>query len=212
MPTIRRLTIAAPALALLALGAHPSVVKDGTGVYAIIDRVVFEPDARNPERVQLWGVFRVADTFAIEDGRVSRMTFGGFHPVVRGYMYFEVNPDHPRLSRQEWWEFARHAGTGEPVAFGTRVPTPDTASPFAGRLDSSSMYDTAYIGWIMRYNGRVRTVDDEVSDPDIYPIRMGALAPPLLVDRTLPEVLPLTRAAGQGREAGPEPAKGVVSG
>jgi len=33
--------------------------KGGTiGIYAIVDKVVFEPDQANPERIRIWGVHR----------------------------------------------------------------------------------------------------------------------------------------------------------
>lgn len=194
MIAITRSALVAPVLALLTPAATPSVAKDGIGVYALIDRVVFEPDAANPERVQLWGVFRVADTFRVEDGRLTRITLTAFHPVARGYMYFELNPDHVGESRSEWRQIARQAGTGQPVAFGARVPGVERALPLAGRFDATAMNDTAYIGWMIRYNGRVRPAAAEPSDPDVYPLRMGN-QPPLVVSRTTPAVLPLLGGA-----------------
>jgi hypothetical protein len=200
MIAITRSALAAPVLALVTLAATPSVAKDGVGVYALIDRVVFEPDPGNPERVQLWGIFRVADTFRIEDGKLTRITLTGFQPVARGHMYFELNPDHPAETRSEWRQIARQAGTGRPIAFGARVPGMEREIPLAGRFDATAMNDTAYIGWMIRYNGRVRTAVAEPSDPDVYPMRMGPNVQPLVVSRTTPAVLPLLSwAARPGR-------------
>ncbi|HWN99480.1 MAG TPA: hypothetical protein VNS63_09445, partial [Blastocatellia bacterium] len=33
---------------------------DWTGVYARVDKVVFEPNAGAPERIQIWGAFALA--------------------------------------------------------------------------------------------------------------------------------------------------------
>src|SRR4030095_6131317 len=49
------------------------------GVYAIVDKVVFEPSESAPERVQVWGAFTFVDTSS-----------GGNLPSTRGYMYFRL--------------------------------------------------------------------------------------------------------------------------
>jgi hypothetical protein len=117
-------------------------------------------------------------------------------------MYFELNPDHPGETRSEWRQIARQAGTGQPVAFGARVPGMERDLPLAGRFDATAMNDTAYIGWMVRYNGRVRTSAAEPSDPDVYPMRMGSNVQPLVVSRTTPAVLPLLSWASSATEPG----------
>jgi hypothetical protein len=84
------------------------------GVYAVLEKVVFEPNESNAERVQLWGAF----TFV--DGGVA--INGAKTPPQRGYLYFYL-PDSAteaqmKISRTEWSDLKAVAGTGQAVAFG----------------------------------------------------------------------------------------------
>ena len=67
--------------------AHAS---DFTGVYARIDRVVLEPNADSPERIQLWGVFSMAKPNDRND----------YLAPARGYLYFKLDQN-PRAARNE---------------------------------------------------------------------------------------------------------------
>src|SRR5688572_14319300 len=53
------------------------------GIYAIVEKVVFEPSEASPERIQVWGAFSYVEG-PIPDGVmvVSR--------AQRGYMYFKL--------------------------------------------------------------------------------------------------------------------------
>jgi hypothetical protein len=83
---------------------------DRVGVYAIVDKVVFEPDAANPERIQIWGAFAVA-THTDRDS---------YEPLQRGYLYFGMGTA-TQLTRAEWNDLSRMAGSKKIVAFGRRV-------------------------------------------------------------------------------------------
>jgi hypothetical protein len=82
---------------------------DFTGVYARIDRVVLEPNADSPERIQLWGVFSMAKPNDRND----------YLAPARGYLYFKLDQN-PRAARNEWNDLKKVAGSGEIVAFGAR--------------------------------------------------------------------------------------------
>jgi hypothetical protein len=101
-----RITLAALALAaaVTAVTVHAS---DRVGVYALVDRVVFEPNAENPERVQIWGAFAVA----------KRNDNNYYDAVQRGYLYFSGAD---RLSRNEWNDLKALAGTKKIAAFSSR--------------------------------------------------------------------------------------------
>ena len=103
-----------PALATLAAGlliaAAPAVRSDPVGVYAVIDRVVVEPDTVNPQRVQLWGVFMLSD-----GQRASDL----YQTPQRGYLYYALGVNQV-ASRAEWNDLRSMAGTGNPVGFGGR--------------------------------------------------------------------------------------------
>ena len=124
-----------------ALSLAPAYASDFTGVYARIDKVVFEPSADAPERVQIWGVFSVS----------APAVSAGYQPAARGYLYFKL--DHNPASNQRWRDPARTlvewkdlkalAGSGQIVAFGTRA---SGANP----------------------PPRVRKADEKPADPDFY--------------------------------------------
>ena len=95
-------------LALLTAVA-PIGASDRVGVYGVIDKVVFEPNADNPERVQLWGRFAIAT-------RNDRDLYDG---VKQGYLYFRL-PSDQRLARAEWNDLKALAGTNKIAAFSQR--------------------------------------------------------------------------------------------
>jgi hypothetical protein len=82
---------------------------DRVGIYGVIDKVVFEPNAENPERVQLWGSFAVA----------KRNDRDFYEPVERGYLYFRLASDQ-RQARAEWKDLQSLAGTKKIAAFSAR--------------------------------------------------------------------------------------------
>lgn len=91
----------------------PVAASSPIGVYAIIEKVVLEPDATNPERAQVWGAF----TFIDQTGSVTSQ-------AARGYLYFRLPweaaaADQVRLVRREWADLAHVAGTGQAIGFGT---------------------------------------------------------------------------------------------
>src|SRR5437870_822109 len=88
--------------------AHAS---DRVAVYAKVDKVVFEPNEQAPERVQVWGVFSVADW------RNNNMN--DYQPTARGYLYFTLGKN-PEIARREWTDLKSVAGTNQIVAFGLR--------------------------------------------------------------------------------------------
>ena len=92
--------------------ASPVLASGSLGIFAVIDRVVFEPNAEAPERVQVFGAFAY---FAGQLGARSLYT-----DAVRGYLYFSL-PARGDVAtvRREWADLAAVAGTGEGVAFGS---------------------------------------------------------------------------------------------
>ena len=81
------------------------------GVYGIVEKVVFEPSAQAPERVQVWGVFAYVDGAAASSLTVSA--------ARRGYLYFRLSPVvAAETIRKEWADLQAVAGTGQAVAFG----------------------------------------------------------------------------------------------
>src|SRR4051794_39343402 len=98
-------------LVLLIIVANTSVTSgsDRAAVYARVDRVVLEPSADAAQRVQVWGVFAMANP-----GDPN-----GYPPPARGYLYFAVAAN-PAAARQEWADLQSVAGTNQIVSFGSR--------------------------------------------------------------------------------------------
>jgi hypothetical protein len=93
---------------LLALA--PAVrASDPVGIYAVVDKVVFEPGTGPAERVKVWG------TFARADGSGDTYTV-----PERGYLYFTVAPGKEGVCRKEWADLRKVAGKRQCVAFGSR--------------------------------------------------------------------------------------------
>lgn len=79
-------------------------------VYALLDRVVLEPNDNAPTRVQLWGTFSVAKE------RYSNT----YRAPEKGYLYYklELESSMEQPTRSVWADLKKVAGTGEVVGFG----------------------------------------------------------------------------------------------
>jgi hypothetical protein len=99
--------------AVLAISMCASVVRASgpIGVYALVDKVTFEPNANNPERIRISGVFITA----VDTPDNSTL----YSKVQRGYLYFELPKDNAELARREWTDLKSIAGTRQVVGFGT---------------------------------------------------------------------------------------------
>src|SRR5262245_62349992 len=88
------------AVALIAT-TFPKPISDPIGVYALIDRVVYEPDAKDPQRVQVWGVFSMADPKAGPEAYTA---------AQRGYLNYYINPAASKVTVYERSEHNSLAG------------------------------------------------------------------------------------------------------
>ena len=86
---------------------------DWIGVYARVDKVVFEPASGPPERVQIWGAF----AFATREDR------NNYEPAERGYLYFSLAPGKEEISRKEWADLRSIAAGDQIIGFGARSLT-----------------------------------------------------------------------------------------
>jgi hypothetical protein len=87
----------------------PARASDPIGGYALIDKVVLEPNADAPTRIQVWGAF----AFAREAGGNS------YAAPVRGYLYFHAVEGKEDVCRREWADMKKLAGTGEVIGMGS---------------------------------------------------------------------------------------------
>jgi hypothetical protein len=108
---VKRLLAAALACAVSAAAGSVVSASGPLGIYGIVEKVVFEPNERTPERVQVWGAF------AYVEGRSP----SEISPVTRGYLYFRL-PTYGESAdtvRKEWADLRTVAGTGQAVGFGS---------------------------------------------------------------------------------------------
>lgn len=131
---------------LLALGSLELTASGPAALYAIVQKVVLEPNETAPERIQVWGVFSIWDS-----------AVRGYSEPARGYMYFKLpgpadvqwrgggNQPSAPIARAEWADLKRVAGPTSGVAFGEQ-------------------------GY---WRGRLRKADEKPDGPDPYPIYNG---------------------------------------
>jgi hypothetical protein len=143
-------------LALLFLAAAgPALASDPVAVYALVDKVVLEPNADQPERIQVWGVFSVAQP--------GDRNF--YQSPARGYLYLQLPAGGQReLAKREWLDIKSAAGKRQVLSFGTRfgmnprlrkkdeaVASPDTYSAGMGATKLRSDTDYAPIRTLLDY-------------------------------------------------------------
>jgi hypothetical protein len=97
-------------VALMVVAVPSAHASDPNGLYAFVDRVVFEPSEAAPERIQVWG------GFAIAKGRNGYE----YHDAERGYLYFKLRPGDEAICKKEWADLKSVAGKKEIVSFGSR--------------------------------------------------------------------------------------------
>ena len=117
---------------LLSVGAARALASDPIGVYALVDKVVFEPNETNPERVQILGAFAIAEGYGYT-----------YKKAERGYLYYKVNPDKPKACRNEWADLKAVAGTGQIVAFGSRYGEKGTLRKTDAKPETPDVYPVA---------------------------------------------------------------------
>jgi hypothetical protein len=140
--------------AVLAAAAISLRASDPVGVYAIVDRVVLQPNDVEPTSVQIWGVFSFAVSRGsngvqpFPDGSFGNQASGDVYgPVQKGYVYYTCPAKMDARCQAEWADLKSSAGKHEVVAFGQR--------------------------WEM--TGRVRPATENPANPDGYTLNIGTM-------------------------------------
>jgi hypothetical protein len=102
----------------LLVGVSPLIASGPLGIYGIVEKVVFEPNEKAAERIQVWGAFAYVDGIAGEGLTVSA--------AKRGYLFFRLPSSADGLTNQvqeeaikkEWVDLKAVAGTGQAIGFG----------------------------------------------------------------------------------------------
>jgi hypothetical protein len=144
--------------AVLAIVVFTSILMaDGSvGVYAMVQKVVFEPSEAAPKTLQIWGVFVWVDGGLKSPGPINL--------PQRGYIYFKL-PDGAAeavAAKKQWTEIKAIAGSNQIIAFGDwrySGPFEDLYIPVTGGLEDV----------------RVRKQAEAPAKPIAYPIKTGLL-------------------------------------
>jgi hypothetical protein len=129
-------------LALLALVGAPASAfvttpaSDPVGVYALIDKVVLEPDSAKPTAVQIWGVF------ALSDGKHG----DNYLDPVRGYLYYKVGPKSQRTAVAEWRDLKSLAARKMFAGFGGRYEPNGRIRRLGEAVSNPDPYPESYAG------------------------------------------------------------------
>ena len=81
------------------------------GVYALVDKVTFEPNSDRPERIRISGVF-----IAAEETRDNSTVYS---TPQRGYLYLALPKNNQDLVRREWADLRTIAGTRQVIGLGS---------------------------------------------------------------------------------------------
>jgi len=143
--------IVVPASILLADGP--------VGVYAMVQKVVFEPSEAVPKTLQIWGVFVWVDGGLQSPGPINL--------PQRGYIYFKL-PDgatEASAAKKQWMDIKAIAGSNQIIAFGDwkySGPFEDLFIPVTGGQEDV----------------RVRKQAEAPAKPIAYPIKKGLMKIP----------------------------------
>jgi hypothetical protein len=118
-------------------------------VYAIVEKVSFEPNETAAQRVQIWGAFSL---YSVDEPYANK-----FSSAKNGYLYYRMNlppscrnaataacAETEKATRAIWSDLQKMAGTGKALAFGGNIGAP---SP-----------------------GKVRNASEKAASPDPFPL------------------------------------------
>jgi hypothetical protein len=144
------------------------------GIYGIVERVVFEPNERTPQRIQVWGAFAYVDVDTT-DIPVSS--------AKRGYFYFTLRDPEGKNNAEnaatlaEWNDLKAVAGTGQAIAFGRWDYTGKFASldPNMTSSELPHIYERQPGIGARMGNVRVRPEAEAPASPAIYQTNIGVV-------------------------------------
>jgi hypothetical protein len=107
---MKRWSICILICAVVALASIEIWASGPVAVYALVDKVVFEPNEEKPERVQIWGAFSLA----------AEPYSANYSSPQKGYLYYKLDDmtTVEQSTRAAWADIKKVAGTGEAIAFG----------------------------------------------------------------------------------------------
>jgi hypothetical protein len=134
-------------------------------MYAVLERVVFEPNEAAPDRIQIWGAFSYVQG-------TLRSPFLTSEPQ-RGSMYFRLPANATEAQKQtirkEWADLKAVAGMGQAIGFGNWFYFGDfSQAPGTGRIIANNVDRSQGSGDV-----RVRKDSEPRGEPTVYTTDAG---------------------------------------
>jgi hypothetical protein len=136
--------------AVLLLTAVELRASDPVGIYALVEKVVLEPNDSSPQKIQVWGAFAFADD---QNG-------DGYVVPQRGYLYFTLLQGKEEICKKEWADLKAVAGTSQGVGFGRRYQPKGRVRKANEKPESP---DTYPIGFGMQKMGSMHNQPDVIA-------------------------------------------------
>ena len=166
---------------LILLFATTALLASGqVGIYAVVSKVVFEPNDKAPERIQIWGAFTLVDGGTGSGGKTLT--------PQRGYMYFSLpgtgnfgtdNRSQKEAALKEWADFKAIADTGQVVAFGSLGYIGVFSDELISRPAGMPPYVLMTPGYgdsiQLRSKNPIRPESTAPTGPDSYPLNTGLI-------------------------------------
>jgi hypothetical protein len=174
------LKIASASFLLLLIAINASSKGGTADIYALIEKVVLEPNDVAPERIQIWGAFafdRPGDWRPPDFNRVQ-----GYPPNQprRGYLYFKLPAveTEARAARSEWAELKAIADTGQAIAFGRINYVYFGMMQNQNESDFIDSNGHVFLVAASEESVRIRKESDQPRDPVTYPASVGIVKLP----------------------------------
>jgi len=119
------------------LAVTPVKASDPVGVYALVERVVFEPNESAPTAVQIWGAFALSVT-PEKRPYPPEERYGA---AQKGYLYYTCPAGKAAQCTAEWKDLQKMAGGADIAGFGTRW---GTGWPKIRRADEKAVSPDVY--------------------------------------------------------------------
>lgn len=98
------------------LAVTPVKASDPVGIYALVERVVLEPNDSAPTAAQIWGAFALSVTPATRSYKPEE----AYGAPQKGYLYFTCPAAKSDACVAEWKDLKSLAGKDDVAGFGTR--------------------------------------------------------------------------------------------
>jgi hypothetical protein len=130
---------------------------DPVGIYAIVDKVVFEPNESAPERIQIWGAFSLSTGPGMGDT---------YHAPAQGYLYYSADAVNAEITAKEWSDLKTLAGTDACIGLASRYSPMGTVRGGCDAAAKPDVYPISALGLQkLRTNTDYQPIQDLLAMP-----------------------------------------------